>query len=146
MADVERHAEVIWTGDLAGGQGTIGGTSSGAIGDLPVTWAARTGVPEGKTSPEELIASAHAACYAMAFSHALAEAGSPPTRLTVRASTRFDYDAGKVTRSDLTVRGEVPGLDDDGFRRLAEEGERGCPVSNALRGGVEIGLDAALDA
>ena len=145
MADVERHAEVIWTGDLASGQGTIGGTSSGAVGDLPVTWAARTRVPEGKTSPEELIASAHAACYAMAFSHALAEAGSPPTRLTVRASTHFDFDAGKVTRSDLTVRGEVPGLDDDGFRRLAEEGERGCPVSNALRGNVEIGLDAALD-
>jgi len=145
MGDVERHAEVTWTGDLARGTGVIESSSSGVIRDLPVTWAARTEAPEGKTSPEELIAAAHATCYAMALSHTMAQAGSPPDRLQVTATVHFDTGAGKVTRSDLRVRGSAAGLDADGFAKLAREGEAFCPVSNALRGGVDISLDAGLE-
>ena len=113
-----------------------------------MTWAARTNRPDPKTSPEELIAAAHAACYAMAFSNALATAGHAPEHLEVDAVCRLDPVEGGVaiTHIDLTVRGRVAGLDQAGFQRLAEEGERGCPVSNALRGNVEIGLSVTLEA
>ena len=146
MAQIERRAEVTWLGDLASGNGTLTG-GSGAFGTLPVTWAARTEEPAGKTSPEELIAAAHASCYAMALSHALATAGNPPERLDVSAVCGLDPKSGggfEITSSNLTVRGVVPGLDQAGFEEMARQGEQGCPVSNALRNNVEIGLDATL--
>ncbi len=147
MAGIERKAEVVWEGSLAAGSGEASGASSGAFGPLPVTWAARTEAPEGKTSPEELVAAAHAACYAMAFAHTLAEAGSPPDRLAVSAvvGAELGDDGLRITSSELTVTGRVPGLDASDFTRHAQDAERGCPVSNALRGNVEIRVDARLE-
>ena len=122
--------------------------ASGLFADAPVTWAARTSRPDPKTSPEELIAAAHAACYAMAFSHTLAEAGSPAERVFVNAVCHLTPVEGggvAVSRMDLDVHGSVPGLDQQAFERLADEGDQGCPVSNALRGNVEILITATLD-
>jgi osmotically inducible protein OsmC len=142
MADSRAHA--VWEGDLAGGSGVVS-VASGAFPEQAVTWAARTNRPDPKTSPEELIAAAHAACYAMALSHTLAEAGHAPQRLAVDAVCHFDPGKG-ITRSDLAVTGRVAGIDQAEFERLAKAGEQGCPVSNALRGNVEIGLDVTLEA
>ena len=123
--------------------------SSGVFTDLDLTWAARTNRPDPKTSPEELIAAAHAACYAMAFSHTLAEASHAPERVSVTAVCHFTPIEGggfSVSKMEVDVHGRVPGVDAEAFQHLAEEGERGCPVSNALRGNVEIVLRATLDA
>ena len=142
------RASVVWEGDLAGGSGRVS-VDSGTFSELPVTWAARTSRPDPNTSPEELIAAAHAACYAMALSHTLASAGSVPERLSVSAVCHFTpLDAGgfSVSAIDLDVHGRVPGLDQAGFELAAREGEEGCPVSNAVRGNVEIRLTATLDA
>jgi osmotically inducible protein OsmC len=146
VAGIERTAEADWQGGLADGSGTVAGRSSGAI-DLPGTWASRVESPEGRTSPEELVAAAHAACYAMAFSHVLGEAGTPPDRLHVTATVGAELGAEglAIVRSDLDVRGRVSGLDAAEFQRQAEEAERGCPVSNALRGSIEIGVRATLE-
>jgi osmotically inducible protein OsmC len=142
MATAQRRAEVVWDGDLASGSGKVD-ADSGAFSGLPISWPSRTEEPGGQTSPEELIAAAHAGCYAMALSHTLAEAGNPPERLEVSAVTSFEPGRGVVS-SNLTVRGRVPGLDAAGFEDAAREGEQNCPVSNALRGNVEIGLEASL--
>jgi osmotically inducible protein OsmC len=142
MVTAQRNAEVVWDGDLASGSGKVD-AGSGAFGALPISWASRTEEPGGQTSPEELIAAAHAGCYAMALSHTLAEAGNPPERLEVSAVTSFEPGKGVVS-SNLTVRGRVPGLDAAGFEDAAAEGEQNCPVSNALRGNVEIRLHASL--
>jgi osmotically inducible protein OsmC len=146
MAKAERRAEVAWTGDLIHGSGTVR-VGSGALKDLPVTWASRTESPDGRTSPEELIAAAHAACYAMAFSSTLATQGNPPERLAVTAVSTFDQVNGKwtITTMDLTVRGSVPGLDQPGFEAAAQKAEAGCPVSNALRNNVKITVRAQLE-
>jgi osmotically inducible protein OsmC len=142
----ERTANVVWNGNLAQGSGTIALTS-GATGELPVTWASRTARSEGKTSPEELIAAAEASCFAMAFSHTLSEQGTPPTSLHVTATCTFDQVGGafKVTTMDVHVRGKVPGLDQQRFEETARKAEQGCPVSNALRNNVEIRLRAELE-
>jgi osmotically inducible protein OsmC len=143
----ESRASALWQGDLGSGSGKVS-VASGAFPEQAVTWAARTNRPDPKTSPEELIAAAHAACYAMAFSHTLAEAGHAPEQVSVDAACRFDPVEGggfAITRIDLTVRGRVPGIDQAEFERLAGDGERGCPVSNALRGNVEIGLAVTLE-
>ncbi len=142
-----RRAEAAWDGDLLTGRGTVTAVSSGAFRDLPVTWAARTEAPEGRTSPEELIAAAHAACFEMALSGALARGGTPPEHLEVSADVTFDKtDAGwRVVSSALTVRGRVPGIDADGFRAAAEATRDGCPVSQALKGNVALSVDASLD-
>ena len=143
----ESRASALWQGDLGSGSGKVS-VASGAFPEQAVTWAARTNRPDPKTSPEELIAAAHAACYAMAFSHALAEAGHAPEQLAVDAACEFGPVEGAgfaITRIDLTVRGRVPGIDQAEFERLAGDGERGCPVSNALRGNVEIGLAVTLE-
>lgn len=147
MAGIERRAEVVWEGGLADGAGRATGATSGAFGELPVTWASRTEAPEGRTSPEELVAAAHAACYAMAFSNVLAQAGSPPQRLAVSAtvSAELGDDGLRITESNLEVSGRVPGMEASDFERYAQDGERGCPVSNALRGNVEIRVDARLE-
>lgn len=141
------RANAVWEGDLAHGKGRVS-VASGAFPEQPVTWAARTNRPDPKTSPEELIAAAHAACYSMALSNTLAGAGHAPDQVSVEASASLDpLPAGGVgiTRIDLTVTGRVPGLDQAGFERLAQEGEQGCPVSNALRGNVEINLAVTLE-
>lgn len=142
-----RRAEVTWNGELITGHGVVTGASSGAFTELPVTWSARTEGPAGKTSPEELLAAAHASCYAMAFSGALKRAGTPPERLSVSADVTFDnVDGGwKVVSSVLTVRGVVPGISADAFVAAAETAKDGCPISQALKGNVALSVDAALE-
>jgi osmotically inducible protein OsmC len=142
-----RRAEVAWSGDLSTGAGTASAVSSGAFTDLPVSWAARTEAPEGKTSPEELVAAAHASCFAMAFSGGLGRAGTPPERLAVSADVTFDKveDGWRVVSSHLTVRGVVPGISSEDFVAAAEVAKDGCPISQALKGNVELSVDAALE-
>lgn len=143
---ITRSAEATWNGDLLSGSGTINYVTSGAFSRMPVTWASRTEDHNGRTSPEELIASAHAACFSMAFSAGLARNGTPAERLDVKAVVTFDKtDAGwRITKSELTVRGTVPGIDDAKFVELANAAKDGCPVSSALKGNVELSVDAAL--
>jgi lipoyl-dependent peroxiredoxin len=142
----ERKARVVWNGNLSDGAGKLNLESSSAATDLPVTWAARTETPGGKTSPEELIAAAQSSCYAMAFSNVLSQAGHEPEELTVDAVCTLDMvDGGpKVTKVELTVEGKVSGLDQSGFEDLAKQAEQGCPISNLLRNGAEISLNAKL--
>ncbi len=146
MISAERRAQVTWTGTLSEGSGRLL-MASGAAPELPVTWASRTARSEGKTSPEELIAAAHASCYAMAFSGDLTDAGTPPRSLDVTATVTFEKtDAGwHVASSRLEVRGVVPGLDQAAFETAAAAARDGCPVSQALRGNVEISVAATLD-
>ena len=146
MAKAERTAQVLWQGDLARGSGTTS-AGSGAFGELPVSWPARTEEPEGKTSPEELIAAAHAACYAMALSHALAQSGATPERLEVSARSSFEQvDQGwRMTTMTLDVNGRVPGIDETAFQDAVDQANEGCPVSNALRGNVEIVVNPRLE-
>jgi lipoyl-dependent peroxiredoxin len=140
----ERRASVTWNGDLMSGSGTIDEVGSGAFGSLGVSWPARTEEASGgKTSPEELIAAAHASCFSMALSHGLAQAGNAPEQLSTSAVVTFVPGTG-ITRVALTVRGTVPGLDADGFREAAETAKANCPVSKALAGVPEIVLDASL--
>ena len=143
---VTRFAEAAWTGDLLTGSGTITYVSSGAFTRMPVTWASRTEAHEGRTSPEELIASAHASCFSMAFSNRLAKNGTPAERLDVKAVVTFDKtDAGwTIAKSELTVRGAVPGIDAATFAELAEGAKDGCPVSRALKDNVELSVEATL--
>lgn len=142
-----RRAEVSWSGDLASGAGTVTAATTQVFTDLPVTWAARTEEPGGKTSPEELLAAAHASCFAMAFSGALGRAGTPPERLTVSADVTFEkLDAGwTVVSSHLRVRGVVRGISNDAFVTAAEGARDGCPISRALKGNVALSVDAALE-
>jgi osmotically inducible protein OsmC len=139
----DRHAEVTWNGGLLDGSGRIDSVGSGAFGPLDVTWTSRAEDPAGRTSPEELIAAAHASCFSMALSLALAQAGSPPEELKTGATVTFQPGEG-ITKIALTVRGKVPGLDEDGFREAAEGAKTSCPVSQAITGVPEITLDAAL--
>jgi lipoyl-dependent peroxiredoxin len=141
-----RRAEATWSGDLTSGSGSVSAVSSGVFSDLPVTWAARTEAPEGKTSPEELVAAAHAACYSMAFSAQLGRNGTPPTKLDVSSEVTFAQVEGgwKVESSQLTVRGEVPGISEEEFLRIAEAAKDGCPISGALKGNVELSVNATL--
>jgi lipoyl-dependent peroxiredoxin len=139
----ERNAHVTWAGDLMSGSGTIDSVGSGALGALDVSWASRAEEPEGRTSPEELIAAAHAACFSMALSGSLGRAGTPPEQLSTSATVTFVPGTG-ITRSVLEVEGRVPGLDEDAFREAAEGAKENCPVSQALKGNVELELRARL--
>lgn len=141
-----RRAQAVWQGDLMKGSGEVTAASSKAFSSLPVTWASRTEQPDGRTSPEELIAAAHAACYSMAFSNELAQNGTPATRLDVTATVTFDRIDGKwtVARSELQVTGEVPGIDEATFAQKANGAKDGCPVSRALQGNVQISVQATL--
>ena len=143
---ITRFAEASWQGSLLEGSGSIDYVSSGAFTRLPVTWASRTEDHQGRTSPEELIAAAHAACFSMAFSSQLAKNSTPATKLQVKVVITFDKrEAGwAIARSDITVRGEVPGIDEATFAKLAEAAKDGCPVSGALKGNVELAVDAQL--
>jgi osmotically inducible protein OsmC len=144
MAMAERTANCGWDGDLPHGSGVASG-NSGALGELPVTWASRTERSAGKTSPEELIAAAHASCFSMALSHGLGEAGSPPEHLDVSSKVTLDLVDGapSVTTSELTVTGRVPGIDQAAFEQAAFDAGRNCPVSRALSG-IEITVSATL--
>ncbi|MGD0274228.1 MAG: OsmC family peroxiredoxin [Gaiellaceae bacterium] len=137
-----RVASVTWRGGLFEGEGTIGSSGSGALAELPISWAARAESSDGKTSPEELIAAAHASCFAMAFSLLLAEGGTPPERLDVRAIVTLVPGTG-ITSSQLEVSGCVPGLSEEAFLAKAEQAKTNCPVSQALKG-LEITLSANL--
>lgn len=145
MATV-RQADAVWSGDLMTGSGQVSATSSQAFSNLPVSWPARTEEPGGKTSPEELVAAAHASCFSMALSAGLARGGTPPQKLEVTARVTFDKrDAGfRVTSSELSVRGTVPGLDAEGFQKAAEAAKDGCPISQALKGNVDMRVKAEL--
>jgi osmotically inducible protein OsmC len=136
-----RTATTVWEGSLFEGAGKVTLDSSG-LGTYDVSWPARTEEPNGKTSPEELIAAAHSSCFSMAFSNGLAENGTPPTSLQTSAEVEFTPGKG-ITGIKLTTRGVVDGLDNDAFVRLAEAAKAGCPVSQALTG-TTITLDAAL--
>jgi len=146
MADAQRRARAIWEGGLAQGTGTVTLESSGLATDLPATWASRTARSEGKTSPEELIAAAHATCYSMALSHTLGEAGTPPTRLETGAVCTFAQVEGgfKIASVELSVKGTVPGIDAAAFAAAAEQAKDGCPVSQALKGNVAVSVAATL--
>ena len=139
----DRTANVVWQGDLMNGSGTIAQVPSGAFGPLDVSWAARAEEPNGKTSPEELIAAAWASCFAMALSNGLAKDGNPPEKLETSATVTFQSGEG-ITRGALTVRGTVPGLDEAGFTVAAETAKQNCPVSKALSGIPDVSLDAQL--
>ena len=145
MTSAERRADVVWTGTLAKGNGILQ-FHSGAANDLPVTWASRTDRSDGMTSPEELVAAAHASCYAMAFSGGLGDAGTPPEELRVSAVVTFaQTESGwGVASSRLEVVGKVPGLDAEGFAAAAEAAKDGCPISQALKGNVELSVVATL--
>jgi lipoyl-dependent peroxiredoxin len=140
----DRRAEVRWQGSLMDGSGTIVSTTTGAIGEQAVSWAARsTDETGGVTSPEELIAAAHAACFSMALSGGLSKDGHPPGELRTSATVTFQPGEG-ITRIALTVDGRVPGLGEDGFRAAAQTAKENCPVSKALAGVPEITLEARL--
>ena len=144
--EITRHAEVSWSGDLQTGSGTINYVSSGAFSRLPVTWASRTEDHNGRTSPEELIAAAHASCFSMAFSARLGKNGTPAAKLDTKVVISFAKgDAGwKIATSTITVKGDVPGIDTDTFKALAEDAKDNCPVSVALKGNVDLVVDASL--
>ncbi|MDO8689399.1 MAG: OsmC family peroxiredoxin [Dehalococcoidia bacterium] len=142
-----RQAEAIWRGDLMSGSGVVSAGSSHVFEQLPVSWAARTEDAGGRTSPEELIAAAHASCFAMALSAGLGRAGVKPERLEVSAKVTFDNAGGnwKVVSSALTVRGLVPGMDAAAFSRAAGDAKDNCPVSQALKGNVGLSVEATLE-
>jgi osmotically inducible protein OsmC len=141
----QRTAEVTWSGGLTDGQGTIESVGSGAFGPLPITWQARAETPDGLTSPEELIAAAHASCFSMALAGALAKADTPPEHLSTTAHVTFVPGAG-ITRTALDVEGVVPGIDERAFRQAAEQAKENCPVSQAVSGNVELTVTARLRA
>ena len=140
-----RTATVTWNGDLASGEGSVT-AGSGIFTDIPVSWPSRI-EPQGPTSPEELLAAAHAACYAMAFSAGLGRRGTPPEHLHVEAEVTFDKvgDGWGVTSSRLTVLGHVDGISATDFEAAAQDAKDGCPISSALKGNLEITVDATLE-
>jgi osmotically inducible protein OsmC len=145
MVMAERRAEVTWRGDLTSGEGTFT-VGSGALGTQSVSWPARTEKPDGKTSPEELIAAAHASCFSMALSNILAKQDTPPEQLDVTAVCTLDRveGAARITKMDLNVRGQVPDVDQAAFEKAAKQAKDGCPVSNALMNNVELSVTAEL--
>jgi osmotically inducible protein OsmC len=142
MAATSR-ADAVWNGDLISGSGRVK-VASGALDEFPVSWASRAESQRGKTSPEELIAAAHSACYSMAFSNGLSKAGHKVEQLNTTAEVVFVPGTG-ITTVTLTVRGRVVGIDDAQFQKLAEEAKEGCPVSKALHGNVDLKLEAKLE-
>ena len=142
---VERTASAIWEGDLMSGSGEVS-TQSGAVGNATVKWSSRAEEADENTSPEELIAAAHASCVLMALANVLAQGGTPPSRLESEATSTFDKTAEgfRLTTMRLSIRGEVGDLDDEAFRRAAEEAKENCPVSQALKGNVDVSVEASL--
>ena len=141
-----REARAVWNGDLLSGTGAVSAVSSGKFSELPVSWSARTEAPGGRTSPEELLAAAHASCFAMALSAGLTRAGMRPNRLEVRSRVTFDKvgDSWSVVSSELNVKGDIPGGDAAKFAEAAEDAKSNCPISRALKGNVKLSVNAAL--
>jgi lipoyl-dependent peroxiredoxin len=142
---VERSAKATWEGDLMGGSGQVS-TETDAVRNAKVKWSSRAEQADENTSPEELIAAAHAACVSMALANVLDQAGTPPAKLETEASATFDKtpDGFRLTTMRLSIRGQVDGLDEDGFRSAAEDAKQNCPVSQALQGNVDVTVDASL--
>jgi osmotically inducible protein OsmC len=140
----DRKADVTWQGDLKSGSGRIDSVTSGAFGGLGVSWPARSEEPAGKTSPEELIAAAHATCFSMALSNGLGQEGHAPEELHTSATVTFQPGEG-ITKIALEVTGRVPGIDADAFEQAAQQAKENCPVSKALTGVPEISLAASLE-
>jgi osmotically inducible protein OsmC len=141
-----RQARAVWNGDLATGSGEVSSLTSGKFSALPISWGARTEAPQGKTSPEELLAAAHASCFAMALSAGLARGGTPPKKLEVTSKVTFDKVGADwtVVSSELEVKGEVPALDQAAFAKAAEGAKDGCPISRALKNNVKLSVKATL--
>ena len=141
-----RQARAKWNGDLAKGSGEVSAVSIGKFNALGVSWGARTESPQGKTSPEELLAAAHASCFAMALSAGLAKAGTPPKTLEVTSTVTFDKvgDDWTVVSSALDVKGEVPNIDATAFAKAAEGAKDGCPISRALKNNVKLSVKSTL--
>jgi osmotically inducible protein OsmC len=147
MAVAERRAQIVWDGPLQAGSGELEFLSSG-IGTYPVTWASRVERPDGRTSPEELLAASHATCYSMALNAALGMERNLPQRLDVTSTVSLDRKEGggfEVISSVLEVKGTVPGLDQTKFQEVAEQAELACPISNAIRNNVQITVKATLE-
>ena len=142
---VERKANATWKGDLLGGSGQVS-TESDAVSNATVKWSSRADEADENTSPEELIAAAHATCVSMALANVLTQAGTPPSKLETEATGTFDKtpDGFRLTTMRLSIRGQVDGLDEEGFRSAAEDAKQNCPVSQALKGNVDVTVDAAL--
>jgi lipoyl-dependent peroxiredoxin len=142
----KRTAQAVWEGDLLKGSGRVKGTSGG-LAETAVSWSARTESPGGKTSPEELLAAAHASCYSMALSAGLGRMQKPPTRLAVEATATFDKvgDGWKVTTMELNVTGQVAGITPAEFEAAAKAAGEGCPISGALKGNVAVSVRAKLE-
>jgi osmotically inducible protein OsmC len=142
---VERSAKATWEGDLTGGSGEVS-TESGVVQSATVKWSSRADQADENTSPEELIAAAHATCISMALANGLAQAGTPATKLETEATATFEQtpDGFRMTTMRFSTRGQVEGLDEDGFRRAAEDAKENCPVSQALKGNVDVSVDASL--
>ena len=141
-----RQARAVWNGDLAKGSGKVTAVSSGKFTDLGISWSSRTESPQGNTSPEELLAAAHASCFAMALSAGLAKAGTPPKRLEITSTVTFDKvgENWTVVSSALDLVGDVPGVDAAAFTKAAEGAKDGCPISRALKGNVALSVKARL--
>jgi lipoyl-dependent peroxiredoxin len=142
---VERRAKATWEGDLMSGSGEVS-TETGAVRSATVKWSSRAEQADENTSPEELMAAAHATCVSMALAHGLAQAGTPAKRLESEATTTFEQagEGFRMTTMRLAIRGEVDGLDEEAFRKAAEDAKDNCPVSQALKGNVEVSVDASL--
>jgi lipoyl-dependent peroxiredoxin len=142
-----RQADATWAGDLLKGRGTVTAATTGVFRDLPTTWASRIGEPEGVTSPEELLAAAHASCFSMAFSNELAKAGTPPTQVNVSVAVTGDkLESGwTVLAAAITVSAVVPGATEASFQEAATKAKDGCPISKALKGNVDLSFEATLE-
>ena len=147
MPRAAREAEVVWEGSSAKGRGAVTAASSGAFAGLAFSEPARIGDPGGETSPEELIAAAHAACFAMSLAGELTRAKAPPERLTVRAEVVIDEVEGsghRVVSSSLTARARAR-IGEDAFRAAVHDADAGCPVSALIRGTATVSVDATLE-
>ncbi len=147
MPRVVREAEIEWEGNVARGGGTITAASSGAFAALQYTGASRIGVPEGKTSPEELLAGAHGGCFTMSLASELTKAGTPPERLEVRCLVTMDEVEGKghqIVHSEIEAHGVVPGCDEHAFAQAAEVADAGCPFSALIRASATVNVTASL--
>lgn len=146
-SSTSRRAAVTWHGALATGSGSLSGESSGAFSDLPYTWPSRIEEPDGKTSPEELLAAAHASCFSLALASRLTKAGSPPEHLQVVATVTLEERDGarRVASSALEVSVRAPGVEESQVRELAEDAKEKCPISQALKGNVEMSVEVSLE-
>ena len=141
------EAQAHWEGGLTDGNGRITGSSSGQLAEVPMTWNARTGGDDSLTSPEELLAAAHAACFSMALAYELQGRNAAPRSLDVSAAVGFDPKVGggfEVSFSELTVKGDVPGISAEEFAEAVQQASEGCPISQALKNNVEITAQAEL--